>query len=163
MAKHLHIEGGTLSVNFNGGTLKANSEYSINGGLIHSDVTVFVGAGGGTIDSDNLDITVSAAISGNGGMTFKGGGSVTLASGNTYTGTTTVEVGTTVHIPSASALQSSKIEVTVPETAPEVAVYTPVIIDGDGTLPSTILDDIELPRALTMRRRRACLIWRTGM
>ena len=148
--------GGTAAIALDNGTIRANA-----GGTsfipAKDNMTLVVKSGGGTIDVNGKTITIAEPLltdseSTGGGMTFKGGGTVTLASGNTYTGTTTVEVGTTVHIPSASALLSSKIEVTVPATAPEVNVYTPVVIDGEGTLPATILDDIVLPEGVTKVR-----------
>ena len=92
---------GTGTLTFNGGMLKARSA----GTLIadSANLTVTVGANGGTIDSDNKAITVAKAMTGTGAMSFKGGNTITLTGANTYTGGTTIDVGTTVATADADA------------------------------------------------------------
>ena len=85
---------GTL--NFNGGTLQQNSSHTLSGGLIVAATTVNVLENGGTIDSSDYAVTVGAAIGGTGAMKFKGGNTITLEGANTYTGGTTIELGTKV-------------------------------------------------------------------
>ncbi len=108
-----HIEdevaGGSLSVNFNGGTIKANKANS-KGLISHGSgegVNVTVGANGGTIDAAGYNVTIAAdlgnAAGATGAMTFKGGGTVTLSGAINYTGGTTVEAGTVVVVPDVSA------------------------------------------------------------
>ena len=135
---------------FDGGILKARTtgKTLIDGS---NNLAVSVASNGGTVDTDGKTVTIDAAISGEGGMTFKGGGSVSLAAGNTYTGTTTVEIGTTVHIPSASAL-AGKVVFSIPATLPEEGVYSSIVIDGEGTFPSAILDNVEKPTGVTALR-----------
>ena len=82
VTRHVHNDAGkTATLNFNGGTLLANAAYASNGGLIHSGVSVKVGAGGGTIDNGDFDIQIGATIddSSSGVLTFTGCGSTTLA------------------------------------------------------------------------------------
>ena len=108
-----HIEdelaGGSLAVNFNGGTIKANKAH-LKGLISHGSgagLDVTVGANGGTIDASGYNVTISAdldnAAGATGAMTFKGGGTVTLSGAINYTGGTTVEAGTVVVVPDVSA------------------------------------------------------------
>ena len=133
---------------FDGGILKAHKD---NNTLIDTSYpfAVTVTANGGTIDADGKNVTVKATISDDsasmgGGMTFKGGGKITLAAGNTYTGATTVEIGTTVVIPEPSAILGD-LAVTVPETAPADGVYSLLSISGEGTFPASVLDGVVAP------------------
>ena len=105
----INLNGGTLrtrriytpsngsgTINFNGGTLKAHSADPNLGGLITSDTTVNLLKGGGTIDSSAFAIKIGATLIGEGAMRFKGGGSIQLLGANTYTGGTTIELGTRI-------------------------------------------------------------------
>ncbi|MBR4894310.1 MAG: hypothetical protein IKZ36_03830, partial [Kiritimatiellae bacterium] len=104
-------EGGVLStatVRYGSGSAKATIFF--NGGTFKSllnnlaliqqpeKITALVKAGGGVIDANGNTVRIDTPLledesSIGGGMTFKGGGVVALASGNTYTGKTTVELG----------------------------------------------------------------------
>ena len=55
--------------------------------------TITLNAGGGTIDTQTFSTTVSQAITGTGGLTKLGSGTLTLAGTNTYAGATTVKAG----------------------------------------------------------------------
>ena len=105
---HMYTNGGTVL--FNGGTLKANAVDS--NGLVgdNNQITVHVGEGGGTIDANNLAIAFPRSIApsgaNDGGMMFKGGGSVSLKYANTYTGSTRVELGTKIIATTADAKNS---------------------------------------------------------
>ena len=83
----------TCTVNFNGGTLQANADS--NADFIKSGTTVNVSAGG-TIDNGGFAITIPAALSGSGSLTFKGSGTTTLSgSVSSYSGATRVVAGST--------------------------------------------------------------------
>ena len=87
--------GGTFL--FNGGVLKANK--ADGSGFIQNsaDLTVKVGAGGGTIDAGGKNISIRRPIEPDGedgGMKFIGGNTITFDAAPTYTGGTTVELGT---------------------------------------------------------------------
>ena len=138
--------GGTITIN--GGTVRA---YANNVDFIpaHDDLNIYVGENGGTIDTNNKVITIGEplledATSTGGGMTFTGGGVVTLASGNTYTGKTTAEVGTTVHIPSAGEIGGG-LAVSVPADAPADGVYTLLVCDGEGAFTDAVLSGVAAP------------------
>lgn len=73
------VTGGTLQIG-NGGT-----SGSITGTIVNNGVVVFN-------RSDN--VVFGGAISGNGGMTMAGIGTLTLTGANTYTGNTTINAGT---------------------------------------------------------------------
>ena len=100
-----HGAGATpATMTFNGGAFKALAAGTV---ISNSNyLTVNVTSNGGTIDADGYAITIEEAIedaSGEtGAMTYKGGGSVTLAATPTYTGGTTVESGTVVIVPDAA-------------------------------------------------------------
>ena len=116
---HINLDGGTLLtagidygsgsssadgyVTFNGGTLKATAS-PVEGKFIenYSRLIVRVGENGGTIDTSLASVTIPKAITGvagtSGGLTFKGGNSATVTGRLSYTGATTVEVGTTLTV-----------------------------------------------------------------
>ena len=119
-------DGATATINFNGGTLKSN--YADNRGLIASGVTTTVLAGGGTIDSGNISISVAAALSGTGSMRFKGGNTITLSGANAYTGGTIIELGTKVIASDATA---------------EETILSNLVIDGRAVLEGKTYDVLE--------------------
>lgn len=109
VTKYMSKGSGSAVVNFDGGTLKANN--TSNNGLIPSTMPVNVGPKGGTINADNRAISVPAVLASgvgagetDGGMTFTGGGTITLSGANTYTGATVINAGTTLQMPTANNL-----------------------------------------------------------
>ena len=149
-------DDGTGTIVFNGGTLVANRNSTVaNKGLIYSAITVKVMERGGTINTGGFTVDINAALSEDpsstgGGMTFKGGGIVKLASGNTYKGNTTVELGTTVHVKSASDIPGG-IAVTPPETTLAEDVYTLITIEEEGTSAADLLFKVVAPENVTLR------------
>ena len=136
------------TVVFNGGTLKSllNNWALIQQSETGERITALVKAGGGMIDANGHTVRMDVPLledvnSTGGGMTFKGGGIVTLASGNTYTGKTTVEVGTTVHVPSPNEIGSG-LEVSLPEE-PRDGTYTLLVCDGDGIFTDDFLSKVQ--------------------
>lgn len=104
-----NLDGGTLAAayvgkgaanaatfNFNGGTLQATAGGANWFGEING-ITVFVKAGGATIDTQAFDVGFQNNLfdgGGGGGLTKNGAGILTLSnSNNTYTGATTVNAG----------------------------------------------------------------------
>jgi autotransporter-associated beta strand protein len=101
----LNLTGGTLSVSqivlgggtpgnwtlggsmiWSGGTLKALAQLNVN-------VPIIVSNSGGTFDTGAFNGNVSGIISGAGGITKLGAGTLTLSGANTYTGSTKVTEG----------------------------------------------------------------------
>ncbi len=134
---------GTLA--FNGGTLRANATGTL---IAASDkLTVTVGANGGTIDANGKTVTISEPLledaqSTGGGMTFKGGGSIAIADGNTYTGFTTVEVGTALSV--AVPIAGDKLAFAIPAGLAD-GVYAVVSVTGDATFAADVLETATKP------------------
>jgi autotransporter-associated beta strand protein len=81
---------GSGSVTLDGGGLRWTTGTSTD----VSSVLAPLGAGGGTFDTNGNSFTHAAALSGTGGFTKTGEGTLTLTATNTYTGTTTISAGT---------------------------------------------------------------------
>jgi len=88
---HLGAAPGTAAVNLtlSGGTLQYGAAFSLN-----ANRSVLLGSGGGTIDTNNTSDAIGSAISGPGGLTKAGNGTLTLSGTNSYAGGTTVSGGT---------------------------------------------------------------------
>ena len=129
--------GGAGTIVFNGGTLAANNSKEK---LLYESVSpVKVKARGGTINAGGYTIDVNASISEDtsspgGGMTFCGGGTVTLSGAISYTGGTTIEAGTTLLVDTAAKkdviLGSGQNTLKV---IPAVGTHTLVTITGEDT------------------------------
>lgn len=86
---------GTTNLNFSdGGTLKlaANIASLITEG--DSAFNVTTGTGGGVIDTNGFSTAIDVEVSGTGGLTKAGNGTLTLAASNSYNGDTIVSAGT---------------------------------------------------------------------
>ncbi|HTQ38712.1 MAG TPA: dockerin type I domain-containing protein [Pirellulales bacterium] len=75
------------SINWSAGTLQAAAQLNVN-------VPMTVSGAGGTINSNGFNGTLSGVISGAGGITKTGLGTITLTASNLYSGATTVKQGT---------------------------------------------------------------------
>ena len=143
---HVRKGNGTASLVFNGGALVANGAASQ--GLIYSNLPVTVNPGGGTIDNGGFNVSIGAVLGGTGGLTFKGRGVTTLGKANTYTGATTIEIGTAVVVVSTDNIGGGLV-LTVPATAPADGVYTVLSVSGDETLEGFTLP--EAPENCSLR------------
>ena len=84
----------TGTLNFTGGTLKANASnanYITSGSFVGGTLA---SVSGGTIDNGGFSIGIGVGIGGTGGMAFAGGGVTTLSGASTYAGATAVNAGT---------------------------------------------------------------------
>jgi len=109
---------GTGALTFNGGTIRATSDL----GISHA---ASLTAAGATFDSNDYDITYSGVLSGVGGVTKEGSGTLVLTGANTFAGGVTV-LGGVLETGHVSALG---------------ATGEPVTLDG-GTLKLTTLVDL---------------------
>ena len=146
---------GTGTLTIDNGTIKAfdDSESFISA---HDSLFIYVGAGGATFDANRHAITIGEPIledpeSTGGGITLKGGGRVTLAAGNTYTGTTTVEVGTIVSVESADAIAGG-FAVTLPvDGTLQEGDYRLFTVRDDTTFADSVIEGVSLPERCVLR------------
>ena len=136
-----------LTIVFNGGTLTAlptERDWILQRGLIADTHNVTVTELGGTIDANSsTSAVVNSAIGGTGGMTYKGGGRVTLAVQPTYTGTTTIEIGTVLVVP--EALDWTKVSIVLPASGLAKGTYEVLRLSSGGTLPDDLIAQVTLP------------------
>jgi fibronectin-binding autotransporter adhesin len=85
--KGLAAGRGTATATINGGTLQAGGEF-------RSNQAITVGSSGAKFDSNGTRMTLAGALTGPGGITKKGSGTVVLSGSNSYAGATTIEAGT---------------------------------------------------------------------
>ncbi|MGA2061036.1 MAG: autotransporter-associated beta strand repeat-containing protein [Thermoguttaceae bacterium] len=90
------------SCTWSGGTVQAI-------GALNFAVPATIGAGGATIDSNGFACTVSGVLSGNGGLTKIGTGTLTLTTSNTFSGDTKISGGN-ITLSTANALQKSTLD-----------------------------------------------------
>ena len=149
----------SATVLFDGGTLKANAENA--NGLVRNEaiLSIQTSANGGTIDAAGYAVTVHREIENksgeSGAMTYKGGGKVTLTAQPTYTGVTTVEVGTTLVVPSAIA--GSSLAFTIPGELAD-GVYTVVSISGDSQFADDVLSGKAEGFVLSGDKKKICYV-----
>ena len=143
-----YSSGGSGALRLDGGTLRACAD---NAAFVpdKDNLTITVGANGGTVDANGKDIAFLKPIledagSPGGGMAFTGGGKITLAAGNTYTGATSVEVGTTVVVPAPGDILGDLV-LTAPDTPLADGAYAVLAISGSETFAARALEGIAAP------------------
>jgi autotransporter-associated beta strand protein len=82
--------GTGTAINFGGGTL----QYASGNSADLSARTVTLNSGGGTIDTNGNNVSYANGISGTGGLTKAGAGTLTLNAASTYSGNTNINGGT---------------------------------------------------------------------
>jgi autotransporter-associated beta strand protein len=89
------ISSGTLEMN--GNNIASLSTFNFNGGILQDIGTVssaiVLGSGQQTINQGAYAGSITGTVSGAGGLIKNGAGTVTLATGNTYNGVTTINAG----------------------------------------------------------------------
>ena len=84
-----NLGAATGALAFDGGTLQLGADFNLA-----STRAIALNAGGGTFDTNGFTTTVSQAITGPGGLTKAGWGTLILSGASTYTGGTTIGDGT---------------------------------------------------------------------
>uniref|UniRef100_UPI0039F0A89F autotransporter domain-containing protein n=1 Tax=Bordetella sputigena TaxID=1416810 RepID=UPI0039F0A89F len=79
----------TGGLSFDGGTLRWDAPFDLAGSR-----AITLNAGGGTLDTHGSDTTIVQAMSGNGGLTKTGAGTLVLLGENSYAGGTVIAGGT---------------------------------------------------------------------
>ena len=100
---NLGVTTGPLT--FDGGDLRWDAQFDLD-----SNRTITLNAGGAGLRTRTFSTTISQAITGVGGLTKFGSGSLTLDGANTYSGDTTIENGTIV-LGNAAAVQNSTVNI----------------------------------------------------
>ena len=123
------------SVNFGGGTLQLGASIATD---VFSKTTfpVTSGTGGATIDVNGYSNTLGESISGAGGLTVTstaGGGKLTLSGANTYSGATTINVGTLALGSSGSLNAASNVSIAAGATL-DVSAYATYTLGGSASL-----------------------------
>ena len=136
--------GGTISVNFSGGTIGAVSAWSIGPSIpislttgSNGNVTIQTsnqGAAGGA-SAQSFTLAINGVLSGTGGLNTSGAGTLILGGNNTYTGPTVVGAGT---LQINGALASSSVTVNASGTlsliSGSVLTGTSLTVNSTGTL-----------------------------
>ncbi len=124
---------GTGNIALNGGGLRWAGASTVD---ISSRLAA-VGASGGVFDTNGSNVTFASTLTGTGGLTKNGIGSLTLATATTFTGATTVNAGT-LTLGHSLALQSSTV------TAPAAGLFS------FGSLTSATLGGLSGANALAL-------------
>lgn len=95
----------------NGGTVKATTH--ANNANYFQNLFVDIQSGGLNFDTNGNDVGISNDLSGAGGFTKKGAGSLTFSGTNTYSGLTSVEAGTLINNGSISGSVTVGIDATL--------------------------------------------------
>ncbi len=116
----LNLNGGTLAIGSGGITRNQTAVLNLAGGTLAawepwtSSLAInFIGAGP-TLDTTSGDIVLTGVLSGNGGLTKAGSGTLTLGAANTYTGSTLINNGILALSPNGELPASALIEVRAP-------------------------------------------------
>ena len=141
---HNGVDNTRATVLLNGGTLKAAagadanftwSDQDESESGVRSRFRFLIGARGGTITPNAQAISIHPAIvsdvPADGGLTIKGGGSLTLTGGIAYNGPTTVELGSSLVVPTTAV--GSGVVFAKPAGFGR-ALYVPMSISGNDTL-----------------------------
>ena len=127
-------------VNFDGGKMKRRTQSDVSNTFFdaNANVTVSVGAKGAEFDANGYDIAINEALENKSGeagkVRFCGGGSITLGGANTYTGGTTIELGTKVVAGNVDAKN---------------AIVSKLVIDGRAVLEEQDYTVLEYADGLT--------------
>jgi autotransporter-associated beta strand protein len=106
---------GTGTVNFNGGTIRAAADstdfVSISGTTGTGTISLNILTNGLNFDTNGNAVTVAQTLSGVGGLTKLGAGTLTLSVAQAYTGNTAISAGT-LSVKSAFLADSSDVSIT---------------------------------------------------
>lgn len=152
-AVNLYENNGDATVTFDGGILRAAANTSLLSLFEAGDVQI--DDGGAFIDTNGRNVIISTVLSGTGGLTKQGTGTLTLTQNNTYAGGTTIEAGT-ILISSNNALGTGPVTLDggTLETTAGISTNRSISLSSDGgtfdmTGTSTLSGDITGRGSLT--------------
>ena len=149
---------GTANLNFtNGGTLKLSANILSLATTGARPFNLTSGTGGGVINTNGYSATLALGVSGNGGLTKLGDGTLTLSGPNSYTGATAIEAGT---LAVTGTLANGAVTVSNTATLSgngsiggAVAVHSGGTVAPDGTL--TVNNTLNLAGSTQMKLGKA--------
>ena len=153
-----NINGGTLIVtsSTNLGDASATNNITFNGGTLRTDSadlvtarTVTLNAGGGTVNSNGNNVTLSGVVSGTGSLTKTGVGVLQATNTNTYSGATNVFGGEVRATTSANLGNASATNGIGLDTGGQLTLFGPVssqlrniaVGSGGGTIDAASGND----------------------
>lgn len=127
------------SADFTGGTLL------VSGSDLDFDTAVALGSAGGTVDTNGNNATISSVVSGSGGITKTGSGTLKLSGANTYTGATAVSAGV-LQAGSTSAFGSNSAVSVSSGATLDLAGFSNTLgsLSGAGTVTSSAAGGVTL-------------------
>lgn len=135
---------GAASITLNGGLLQAQADQDDFLSEFDAGDVVFA-TGGAYFDTNGFTVGINAVLTGAGGFTKIGSGTLTLSAANTYTGSTTVKAGTLLITGDSSA--SASVHVENGGTLGGDGKVHAVTVDEGGTLAA---DSLTIEQDLTL-------------
>ncbi len=134
---------GTGGLALGGGTLKFLNSFDLS----NTRALTLNAAGGGTIDTNGFNTTITQAIGGTGGLTKTGAGTLTLAGANSYTGATSINGGILAISASAPLASTSGLAINggTLQVTSVASLNLPVTLNGAATFDVvTMFDGLSL-------------------
>ncbi len=135
VVKSITKEGGSGTVNFNGGTLKMLESSDVFGSVTSEGFTaadLVIGSGGLTIETDSyVETTLRVGLSGSGTLTKTGNGTLLLYAKLENSGGVVIEAGTLSLV--GVGIDGGTLDLLRDDATLSLGAYTELVLDYDGT------------------------------